>query len=343
LVVAPGSLPAARVAGWLGTVLWPSGYLFLTLVLLLFPNGRLLSPRWRPVAVVLAVAWSGVILDSAFAPVTTPVQDLAFTNPVAIQALARSSWRAVAHGAVAIAVLGLGAATLAPLLRFRHADPVQRQQLKWFVFIIGVCVVSVLVAIAVEGLLPVVATVLWDVALAGVVAGLPAALGVAILRYRLYDIDRVISRALVYAILTVILGLGYGSLVLALGQLFGTSELLAVVDQTMEPTRVSVWLRASSLLKRQHTTERDYRACRLLSHTSGRYPHSGAGILASVRGSCVLPVASGPFDGLAHEPGAMACSRRVSWFLDAPAALEASPLRHGPGSGRPAAVPSQRS
>jgi hypothetical protein len=80
------------------------------------------------------------------------------------------------------------------------------------VFIIGVCVVSVLVAIAVEGLLPVVATVLWDVALAGVVAGLPAALGVAILRNRLYDIDRVISRALVYAILTVILGLGYGSL-----------------------------------------------------------------------------------------------------------------------------------
>jgi hypothetical protein len=307
LIVTPGSLPAARVAGWLGTVLWPSGYLFLTLVLLLFPDGRLPSPRWRPVAVVLAVSWTGVILDTAFAPVTTTVQDLAFTNPVAIQALAHSSWRAVAHGTLAIAFLSLGAAALAPLLRFRRADPVQRQQLKWFVFIIGVCVVSVLVAIAVQGFLLVVAAVFWNVALAGVVVGLPVAVGVAILRYRLYDIDRLISRALVYATLTVTLGVSYGGLVLVLGQLFGTvgertpswavagatlavaalfqparrriqqtvdrrfnrrrynaartvqgfavrlrdqvdlqalhAELLAVVDQTMQPTTASLWLR----------------------------------------------------------------------------------------------------
>jgi hypothetical protein len=256
---------------------------------------------------VLAVAWTAVILDSALAPVTTTVQDLAFTNPVAVQALAHPTWRAVANGIEAVALLSLGAAALAPLLRFRRADPVQRQQLKWFVFVIGVCVVSVLVAMAVEGLLPVVATVLWDVALAGVVAGLPAAVGLAILRYRLYDIDRLISRALVYATLSVVLGLGYGGLVLALGQLFGTvgartpswvvavaalavaalfqparrriqalvdrrfnrrkydaaktleaysarlrdqldldtlaSELQAVVDQTMQPTTTSLWLR----------------------------------------------------------------------------------------------------
>jgi hypothetical protein len=221
MIVAPGSLPAARLAGWLGTVLWPSGYLFLTLVLLLFPDGRLPSRRWRPVAVVLAVSWTVVILNIAFAPVTTTLQDLTFTNPMAIQALAHPTWRTVAHGTVTIAFLSLGAAALAPLLRFRRADPVQRQQLKWFVFVIGVCVVCVLVAVAVQGLLPLVATVLWDVALAGVVAGLPAAVGLAILRYRLYDIDRLINRALVYAGLTVVLGLGYGSLVLALGQLFG--------------------------------------------------------------------------------------------------------------------------
>jgi hypothetical protein len=309
LVLTPGSLPAVRVAGWAGTVLWPSGYLFLCLLLLLFPNGRLPSPRWRPVAVVLAVSWSVVILDTAFAPVTTTVQDVMLTNPVAVQAFAHSGWRAVAQGTLAIAFVTLGAAALAPLVRFRRADPVQRQQLKWFAFVVGICVVSVLVTVPVRKVLPLVATVLTYVPVAGVVVGLPAAVGLAILRYRLYDIDRLINRALVYATLTAVLGLGYAGAVLALGQLFGgvgertpswavagatlavaalfqparrriqqavdrrfnrrkyntaktieaystrlrdqidldtlSSELLAVVDQTMEPTQASFWLRPS--------------------------------------------------------------------------------------------------
>ena len=308
-IVTPGSLPAARVAGWIGLVLWPSSYLFLSLLLLLFPDGRLPSPRWRPVAVALAVSWSLIILGSAFVPATETTQGILFTNPVGIQALGNPAWQAVRQGALVIAVAALGAAALAPLLRYRRADPVQRQQLKWFAFVIVICVASVLVAGALIGVLPVVATVLSDVAIAGVVVGLPVAVGLAILRYRLYDIDRLINRTLVYATLTAVLGLGYAGAVLALGQLFGgvgertpnwavagatlavaalfqparrriqravdrrfnrrkyntattiqafstrlrdqidldtlSSELLAVVDQTMEPTRVSLWLRPS--------------------------------------------------------------------------------------------------
>jgi hypothetical protein len=75
---------------------------------------------------------------------------------------------------------------------------VQRQQLKWFAFVIGICVVSVLVTGAVRGVLPIVATALTYVPIAGVVIGLSAAVGLAILRYRLYDIDRLINRTLVY-------------------------------------------------------------------------------------------------------------------------------------------------
>ena len=306
-IVTPGSLPAARVAGWAGGVLWPSSYLFLCLLLLLFPDGRLPSPRWRPVAVALAISWSLVILDSAFAPGTATTQGLTFTNPVGIPALGDPAWKAVRQGALVIAVAALCAAALAPLLRFRRADPVQRQQLKWFAFVIIIGVVSVLVAGALVGVLPIVATVLVYVPVAGVVVGLPAAVGLAILRYRLYDIDRLINRAVVYTSLTVVLGLGYAGAVLALGQLFGgvgeripswavagatlavaalfqparrriqqavdrrfnrrrydtaqtiqafstrlrdqvdldtlSTELLAVVDQTMEPTRASLWLR----------------------------------------------------------------------------------------------------
>jgi hypothetical protein len=307
-IVTPGSLPAARVAVWAGTVMWPSGYLFLALLLLLFPDGRLPSPRWRPVALVLAVSWSVAILYSAFAPATT-VANVTFPNPVGIQALGHPTWKAVAQGAAAVAVATLAAAALGPLLRFRRGDPAQRQQLKWFAFVIVVSVVTLLVALAVGGALPVVATMLWGVAVAGVLVGLPAAVGLAILRYRLYDIDRLINRTLVYATLTAVLGLGYAGAVLVLGQLFGgvgertpswavagatlavaalfqparrriqqavdrrfnrrkyntattiqafstrlhdqldldtlSAELLAVVDQTMEPTRVSLWLRPS--------------------------------------------------------------------------------------------------
>jgi hypothetical protein len=289
-------------------VMWPSGYLFLALLLLLFPDGRLPSPRWRPVALVLAVSWSVAILYSAFAPATT-VANVTFPNPVGIQVLGHPTWKAVAQGAAAVAVATLAAAALGPLLRFRRGDPAQRQQLKWFAFVIVVSVVTLLVALAVGGALPVVATMLWGVAVAGVLVGLPAAVGLAILRYRLYDIDRLINRTLVYATLTAVLGLGYAGAVLVLGQLFGgvgertpswavagatlavaalfqparrriqqavdrrfnrrkyntattiqafstrlhdqldldtlSAELLAVVDQTMEPTRVSLWLRPS--------------------------------------------------------------------------------------------------
>jgi hypothetical protein len=187
---------------------------------------------------------------------------------------------------------------------------VQRQQLKWFAFVVGGCLASLLAAGALRALLPVVSGLLAAAAAAGVLVGIPVAVGVAILRYQLYDIDRLISRALVYATLTVILGLGYGGLVLALGQLFGrvgeripswavagatlavaalfqparrrvqavvdrrfnrrrydaaktieafstrlrdqidldtlSTELLAIVDQTTEPTRVSLWLRPSA-------------------------------------------------------------------------------------------------
>jgi hypothetical protein len=287
-----------------------SGFLFLALLLLLFPNGRLPSPRWRPVALALGLSWSLTILYSAFAPSTT-VASVTFPNPVGIQALSHPTWKAVAQSVVAVAVATLAAAALGPLLRFRRADPTQRQQLKWFAFVIGVCVISELVAVAlaVQGFLPVVATVLSGVAIAGVVVGLPAAVGLAILCYRLFDIDRLINRAVVYATLTAVLGLGYASAVLALGQLFGgvgertpswavagatlavaavfqparrriqqavdrrfnrrkyntaktieafstrlrdqvdldtlSTDVLAVVDQTMEPTRVSLWLRPS--------------------------------------------------------------------------------------------------
>jgi hypothetical protein len=71
-IVTPGSLAAAQSVGWIAWVLWPSGFLFLCLLSLLFPDGRLPSPRWRPVALALVISWTGLILNVAFTPAGWP-------------------------------------------------------------------------------------------------------------------------------------------------------------------------------------------------------------------------------------------------------------------------------
>jgi hypothetical protein len=310
VLIAPGSLPAAAVVGQLGGVGWPVSYLFLGLLLLVFPDGRLPSARWRPAALAFVGSWGLLLLYGLFAPATEILYGVPQTNPLAIEALGHPAAKAVGAGALLVAQVSLAAVALAPLQRFRRADPVQRQQLKWFAFVVGGSFVSLLTAGALRGVLSIVSGLLAVVAAAGVLVGIPVAVGAAILRYRLYDIDRLISRALVYATLTVLLGLGYGGLVLAFGQLFGrvgertpsfavagatlavaalfqparrriqqvvdrrfnrrrydaaktieafsarlrdqidldtlSTELLAIVDQTTEPTRVSLWLRPSA-------------------------------------------------------------------------------------------------
>ena len=97
-----------------------------------------------------------------------------------------------------VAVAGLAVMAVASLQRFRRAGPVQRQQLKWFAFV-GGCFACLLAWVAMQAVLPVGAGILAVVATGGVLVGIPVAVGVAILRYRLYDIDRLISRTLVYA------------------------------------------------------------------------------------------------------------------------------------------------
>jgi hypothetical protein len=188
------------------------------------------------------------------------------------------------------------------VLRFRRARGVERQQLKWMAFAAALALVAV-AAVTVGAVMNEQAVV---VGVSGVyMAVLPLAIGAAILRYRLYDLDRIVSRTLAYGLLTVLLGLGYAGVVLGLGRLLpqGSSlvvaaatlavagvfqparrrvqrvvdrrfnrrrydaartiaafsdrlrqqvdldalaaELLAVVDQTMQPTSVSLWLRPS--------------------------------------------------------------------------------------------------
>jgi hypothetical protein len=302
LLARPGSLPGARyLAGFAYStaLLWVSCAGF---VLLLTPTGGLPSPRWRWWARLAAAAPVVMVLGSVVQP--DPLAPDYYGNPLAVPALARVLVVPAVAGVVVVLVsLLVGALSL--VVRFRRARGVERLQLRWLAYAAALAAGLLLVALLAGFLLAKDEVVFVSLALG--VALLPLATGAAILRYRLYDLDRIISRTLAYGLVTVLLGLGYAAVVLGLGRLLGTdsslavaaatlavaalfqplrrrvqaavnrrfnrhrydaariieafaarlrdqvdldalhTELLAVVDQAMQPTRSSLWLRPKAL------------------------------------------------------------------------------------------------
>jgi hypothetical protein len=231
LVTSPGSLPAGMAAAWIGTWIWvPSVALTATFLLLLFPYGRLLSPRWRAVAWMAAGTTAVGIAVIAVTPWEALQPGVPDENPFGIEA-----FRAV------LLVLGLTALGLwfvsallslfSLFVRFYRSRGVERQQLKWFVYAGALTIVT---------FLPGLGTPLADVTAVLqllFVPLLPLAAGVAILRYRLYDIDLIINRTLVYGALTALLVAAYvGSIVVLQGllrALTGQESQLAIVASTL--------------------------------------------------------------------------------------------------------------
>ena len=228
LLARPGSLPGARyLAGFAySTVLiWLSCAGF---VLLLTPTGSLPSPRWRWWARVAAVAPVVVVLGSVVQP--DPLAPDYRGNPLAVPALARVLVVPAVAGVVVVLVsLLVGAGSL--VVRFRRARGVERQQLRWLAYAAALAAGLLLVALVAGFVLAKDEVVLASLALG--VALLPLATGAAILRYRLYDLDRIISRTLAYGLLTVLLGGGYAGVVLGLGQLLGRDSSLVVAVATL--------------------------------------------------------------------------------------------------------------
>jgi hypothetical protein len=127
---------------------------------------------------------------------------------------------------------------MAPFVRRRRAGPIERQQLKWLAFVATASGLAGAAGFLMVGFgnsaTAIVGGLLLLVALAGIAVGIPVAIGLAILRYRLYDIDQVINRTVVYVLVTAVLGLGYAGVVLTLGQLLGRQDSsLAVAGATL--------------------------------------------------------------------------------------------------------------
>jgi hypothetical protein len=308
LLARPGAVPAVSYVRLLGDtfILWPACIGF---ILLLTPTGSLPSRRWRWWAAVAAAApllAKATFLGSAtmgFPPFYR------VTNPMFVPALATPA-RALGIPLVIVTLLGVVVGGASLVVRFRRAVGLERQQLRWVA--LAAVVAGIGFPVSVAGIAADSPTVV-GVGVLGAATVLCLAIGAAVLRYRLYDLDRIISRTVTYGLLTVLLGGGYAGIVLGLGQLLGrdsslvvaaatlvvaalfrparrrvqhavdrrfnrrrydaahtiqafsarlrqqvdldtlTAELLAVVDQTMQPASASLWLRPAASAPQGHS------------------------------------------------------------------------------------------
>ncbi|MFN2625993.1 MAG: hypothetical protein ABR520_07920 [Mycobacteriales bacterium] len=221
LAVSPkhAALPGAAWSAWFGLWLWPASMLLLLFVLLLFPDGRPPSPRWRPF--VRAGVAGGVFLlaPNALRPgLLGDEAELPLQNPVGVRA-ATGVLKVMGALGVALLVTLFVTVVVSLIVRSRRSAGVERQQLKWLGFA-GVCLIiggpGVGLTADAFG-----APWLSDVGFALGVAAVPVAIAVGVLRYRLYEIDSIINRTIVYAVLTATLGGVYLGMVLALQALLG--------------------------------------------------------------------------------------------------------------------------
>ena len=246
-LAAPGLLPAGQAAAW--TYTWLS-YLSLGLIVyifLLFPDGRVPSRRWRWFARLSALLTAVAMVLAAFSSGPIVVGLPHIHNPLGIGGLPNVYKPLLL---VFMIVLGAVAAT-SLLMRWLHARGIERQQIKWFAYATSVGISGAILRYIISEPLE----IAWlggigrVLVLAGL-AGIPISLGIAILRYRLYDIDVLINRTLVYGALTALLAAGYFGAIMALqgiGSLVFQGPFRAVTGQETQLATVAATLAMAAL------------------------------------------------------------------------------------------------
>ena len=287
--------------------------LFLTFALMLFPNGKLPSPRWRWLAFVALIVYTGAFFAQLFRPGLTlriPIE-----NPLGI-AGARESIDALRD--LAGTVLGpLFVATAATLfVRRRRASGIEKHQLRWLFYVASLLAFDLVLGIVVEGLG--VTTYDWiGILLFGAsLVGIPIAIAIAILKYRLYDIDVVINKTLVFGALAAFITAVYVAVVVGIGALLGSSE---------EPNLVlSIAATALVAIAFQPVKERVQRVANRLVYGQRSTPYEVMANLSRVASGAIEPHDILPSVAAVAASGVGARAARVSLVLHSGDTLEAT-------------------
>jgi signal transduction histidine kinase len=266
LATAPGSLPAARLAGWLSGVLTAAAVLLLFLLILLFPDGRPPSRRWRPVPwAILAVAagWLAAQLQDGTTisgGITNAVQAAGATYPNPLGIFPRHGWFSALIGSIFALALITGVLVLASVfVRRRRADAERRQQLAWLGYVGVLTAAWAAVLTGASLVLPAgnswLGTVIWSFLILTPVVGIPLACAVAVLRYRLYDLDVVVKKTVVAALVAAAFTAIYALVVVGVGAVTGpagssglTFAAAALAAVVLQPVRARAGLLADRLV-----------------------------------------------------------------------------------------------
>ena len=224
----PGSLPGGRAAAVWDTSGWPLLFAGVIAIAFIFPDGRLPSPRWRPWAIGGIASFVLMLVGGLLSDETL---DAPFDEVAPLDVLPDA-----VHGVLqTVGLLGMGvtfvAAMLALVVRFRGAQGVLRSQLKWIAYAGVLIPISILVG-TLESRDDAAG---WQtfVALMAVEVAILVAIGIAVLRYRLYEIDRLISATLVYGVLTAVLGAAFVAVSLGLGVALGGGSAVPTAVATL--------------------------------------------------------------------------------------------------------------
>ena len=251
LATAPGSVPAARLAGWFSETFTALTAALLFFVILLFPDGRLPSRRWRPVLWAMFAVVAGWAATSLQAGTITggftnalAAANVSYPNPLGI--FPQQGWFNGLLTMVYFLAVVTGALVLASVFARRHGASAElRKQLAWLGYVgmmTALWAVAILIYVrATDAASSLVGYLIWTLL---VLAGIPLACVVAVLKYRLYEIDRIISRTLAYAIITGLLVGVYAGLVLLATRVLSVNSPVAVAASTLAAAALFTPLRS---------------------------------------------------------------------------------------------------